>query len=124
MLLAAIALVVTSLRFGLVLRIAAVVTAVAMVAAGVLLVRIPPITQAGWTVDEDVRLVAAVGDIAVTFDPGTGTLQGRKRSNGDEVWKSESFGLGDVKSQPLGDAVLVYSDSERQPRPSRHRLDR
>jgi hypothetical protein len=112
--LAAIALIVTSLRFGLVLRIATVVAAAALVAAGVLLVRIPPIAQAGWTVDEYVRLVAAAGDIAVTFDPGTGTLQGRARSDGDGVWKSESFGPSGVKSQPLGDAVLVYSDSDQQ----------
>jgi hypothetical protein len=111
--LAAIALVVASLRFGLVQRIAAGVTAVALVAAGVLLVRIPPITQAGWTIDEDLRLVAAAGDIAVTFDAGTGRLQGHQRSDGDEVWKSESFGRSDVKTQPLGDALLVYSDSER-----------
>ena len=111
--LAAIALIVASLRFGLVQRITAVVTAAALVAAGVLLVRIPPIAQAGWTIDEDIRLVAAAGDIAVTFDPGTGTLQGHQRSNGDEVWKSESFGPSSVKTQSLEDAVLVYSDSER-----------
>jgi hypothetical protein len=110
--LAAIALVVTSFRFRPVLRTAAVVAAVALVAAGILLVRIPPIVQAGWTVDEYVRLVAAAGDVAVTFDPGTGTFQGRGSSDGDEVWKSESFGLSRVKSQPLGDAVLVYSGSD------------
>lgn len=112
--LVAVALVVTSLRFGLVQRIAAVVTAVAVVAAGVLLVRIPPIAQAGWTVDEYVRLVAAAGDLAVTFDPGTGTFQGRATSGGDEVWKSESFGRSGVQAQQLGDAMLVYFGSKQQ----------
>ncbi len=112
--LAAIALVVTSLRFGLVLRIAAVVTALAMVAAGVLLVRSHRSRrQAG----PSTKTYASLRRVAISWSrsiAGTGTLQGHKRSNGDEVWKSESFGLSDVKSQPLGDAVLVYSDSERR----------
>ncbi|WP_112237116.1 outer membrane protein assembly factor BamB family protein [Kribbella monticola] len=113
--LAAIALVVASLRLGRLQRVAAVVTAVALVAAGVLLVRIPPIAQPGWTVGERIRLVAAAGDVAVTLDPSTGRLEGHKRSNGDEVWKSESFGLSNVTTQPLGASLLVYSEYDGQP---------
>ncbi|TDU82419.1 putative pyrroloquinoline-quinone binding quinoprotein [Kribbella voronezhensis] len=112
--LAAIALAVASLRLGRLHRVAAVITAVALVAAGVLLVRIPPIAQPGWTVGEHIRLVAAAGDVAVTLDPSTGRLQGHQRSNGDNVWQSESLGLSDLELHRLGgDGLLVYSGSER-----------
>jgi len=109
---AAVALTVASLKYGLVLRIATAVTAIALVAAGVLVVRIPPVTTAGWKIGPDARLIAADDKIAVTFDQTTHAVQGRAIADGREVWKN-GFGSSDtVRWRQLdSDAVLLYFDS-------------
>lgn len=109
---AAVALTVASLQSRPVLRTAVVVAAVAMVAAGVLVVRIPPITAAGWEAGEDTLLIAADDRLAVTLNQETHAVQGRTITDGDEVWKTGFGSSGTVRSQQLGgDAVLLYGDS-------------
>lgn len=109
---AAVALTVASLRYGPVLRIAAVVAAVALVAVGVLVVRTPPITAAGWKIGPDARLIAADDNIAVILDQDTHTVRGHAIADGREVWKNSFGSSGTVRWQQLGaDAVLLYGDS-------------
>ncbi|MEU4395789.1 hypothetical protein [Kribbella sp. NPDC023855] len=109
---AAVALTVASLRSSPVLRTAAVVAAVAIIAAGVLVVRIPPLTSAGWEVGEDTSLIAANDKLAVTLDQQTHAVQGRTITDGDVVWKNGFGSSGTVRSQQLGgDSVLLYGDS-------------
>lgn len=109
---AAVALIVASRRSSPVLRTAAVVAAVALVAAGVLVVRIPPITSAGWKIGADVHLIAANDTIAVTLDSATQALQGRAIADGRELWKNSFASSGRVQWKQLGaDAVLLYGDS-------------
>ncbi|WP_433006703.1 hypothetical protein [Kribbella sp. CA-294648] len=114
---AAVALIVASLRSRPVLRTAAVVAAVAIVAAGVLVVRIPPVTSAGWKAGEDTLLIAADDKLAVTLNRQTHAVQGRAIADGDEVWKKSFGGSGSVRSQQLGeDSVLLFSDSDSSQR--------
>lgn len=110
---AAVALIVAALRSNPVLRTAAVVAALAVVAAGILVVRIPPITSAGWEAGSDARLIAADDKLAVVLDRETHAVRGRAISDGREVWKN-SFGSSEaVRWQQLGtDAVLLYGDDQ------------
>ncbi len=112
-----VALAAASLRYGLVLRSAAVVAAVALVAAGVLVVRIPPITSAGWKIETGTRLIAADDDIAVTLDPATHTVRGRAIADGREVWKNSFGSSGTIRWEQVGaGALLLYADSGSSPR--------
>lgn len=109
---AAAALTVASLRYGPVLRIAAAVAAIALVAVGVLVVRIPPITAAGWKIGPDTLLIAADDNLAVILDQDTHAVRGHAIADGREVWKSSFGSSGTVRWQQLGaDAVLLYLDS-------------
>ncbi|MFC0623101.1 outer membrane protein assembly factor BamB family protein [Kribbella deserti] len=109
---AAIALLVASLRHQPVLRGAAVVAAVVLVGAGVLVVRIPPITSAGWELEPAARLIGATDTIAVTLAPATGEVQGRAITDGRSLWNTSVGGSGRVEAMQLGtDAVLLFTDS-------------
>lgn len=108
---AALALVVTSLRFGTAVRIVAVLAAAALVAVGVVAVRIPPILPPGWTVDEDEHIIAAEGDVVVVLDSDDNTMRGLASADGDELWAADPQLVGTPGSQSLGDVVLVYSDN-------------
>jgi hypothetical protein len=110
---AAVALIVATLRSRPVLRTAAVVAAVAVIAAGILVVRIPPITSAGWEAGSDALLIAADDKLAVTLNQETHALRSRAISDGREVWRN-SFGSSEaVRWQQLGtDAVLLYGDDQ------------
>lgn len=109
---AAIALTVASLRSKPVLRTAAVVAAVALLAAGVLVVRIPPVKSAGWKAGEDTLLIAADDKLAVTLNQETHAVQGRAIADGNEVWKNSFGSSGRPRSQQLGgDSVLLFGDT-------------
>ncbi|GAA3563196.1 PQQ-binding-like beta-propeller repeat protein [Kribbella ginsengisoli] len=110
---AAVALIVATWRSRPVLRTAAVVAAVAVVAAGILVVRVPPIRSAGWESGSDTRLIAADDQLAVLLNQKTHAVQGRAISDGREVWKNSFGSSGTVRSQQLGtDAVLLYGDNQ------------
>ncbi|NEA35299.1 hypothetical protein [Streptomyces sp. SID13031] len=95
-----------------VLRTAAVVAAVAMVAAGILGAHIPPITSAGWEAGSDTVLIAADDKLAITLTQETPALRGRAISDGRELWKNSFGSSGTVRWQQLGtNAVLLYGDS-------------
>ncbi|MFI5713548.1 PQQ-binding-like beta-propeller repeat protein [Kribbella sp. NPDC051620] len=116
----AIALVVAFLRTRPVLRSAAVLTAVALVVTGILVVRIPPMTPSGWKVEPDVRLIAADEKLAVTLDQQTGEVQGRAIDDGNQLWKNGFGGSGSTDWKQLGtDAVLLFDDSGSSQRDNR-----
>ncbi|TCO44381.1 putative pyrroloquinoline-quinone binding quinoprotein [Kribbella antiqua] len=111
---AAVALTVVSRQLSTVQRIGAAVAAVAVIVAGVLVVRIPPIAPHGWTVDEGVSLVAAHDGIAVTLDRGTHALRGRATTDGREVWTSSFFSSGRADWKQLGeDSLLLFDDDSK-----------
>jgi hypothetical protein len=112
LLIAAAALIVVSRQLSTVQRTGAAVAAVAVIAAGVLVVRIPPIAPHGWTVDEGVSLIAAHDGIAVTLDHGTHTLRGRATTDGREVWTGSFFSSGRAEWKQLGANSLLLFDDE------------
>lgn len=117
---AALALTVASWRSKPVLRTTAMVASGALLAAGVLVVRIPPVRPAGWKAGEDAVLIAADDKLAVTLNHETHALQGRAIADGDEVWKNSFDSSGTVRSEQLGgDSVLLYDDSGSSQRDNR-----
>jgi hypothetical protein len=108
----AVALTVASRRLGTLPRIGVAVVAVAVIAAGVLVVRIPPVMPDGWTVEEDVSLVADHDGIAVTIDPGTRVLRGRATTDGREVWTSNFSSSGTAGWTRLGEDSLLLVDDD------------
>lgn len=111
---AAVALTVVSRQLSIERRIGAAVAAVAVIATGVLVVRIPPIAPPGWTVDEDVSLVAAHDGIAVTLNRRTHALRGRATTDGREVWTSGFFSSGVAEWKQLGgDPLLLVDDDSK-----------
>lgn len=107
---AALALLAFSLRFGPVLRIMAVVVVAALVAAGIVAIRIPPLLRAGWSLGEDERVVAVLGDVVIVLDDHQHRLRGRASADGDERWAGDPLPAGALRSATdLGELVLIHS---------------